>query len=105
MGSTTIKQRENIRKESGGNSFGDDEAYCHPISKSRTQELEERRKAKQYAGLDNDLKMIMNKTGYSIKGTYEHLPSGDVQTVSSNDLKQEKEYRNRKSRVSHYRLF
>ena len=89
MGS--IKQKEKINKNP------DDDIYCYPMMKTRKQELEDHRKQREFPGLDDDLKSILNKTGGKLIKSVEYLPTtGDSQTYSSDDLKKLNGYQNPK---------
>lgn len=99
MGS--IKQKEKINKESAG-TFGDNEAYVYPLMKSRKQELEDRRKNREYPGVDDELKSLMRNTKGTLVRSEEHVPSSAANTVSSEELKKEHQYRKDKSGTSYF---
>jgi hypothetical protein len=97
-----IKQKESIDEESSMES----EVYCRPIGKSRKQELEDRRRERDFASVA-DIKPLLDKYAgtSSLVDSVEHQPSGDVQTTSSEELKKEKErgkYTNRQSGNHYY---
>jgi hypothetical protein len=88
-----IKQKERINKESNN----DDDIYCVPLMKSRTQQLEERRRQRDMRYLD-DMKDIMIKRNYTVVKSEQYLPTSDMRTVSREELKKMHEYRNTKQR-------
>ena len=94
---STIKQKEKVSANSV-----DDDIYCHPVMKSRKQELEERRRQRDFASIA-DIKPILDKYGASsLVDSVEYQPSGDVNTTSSAELKKDAEYRNRKTGSSYH---
>jgi hypothetical protein len=90
MGS--IKQKEKINKNP------DDDIYCYPVWKSRTKELADRRREREFPGLDDDLHKLLAKSNATLVKSEEHLPTtsvNDKQTLSRQELDQQRESRNR----------
>lgn len=86
MGSS-IKQKEKINKNP------DDDIYCYPVWKTRTQKLADRRREREFPGLDDDLHKLLVKSNATLVRSEEHLPTtssvNDKQTLSRQDLDQQ----------------
>ena len=87
----SIKQKEKI------NENPDDAIYCYPVWKTRTQELADRRREREFPGLDDDLHSLLVKSNATLVKSEEHLPTSvnDKQTLSRQELDQQRESRNR----------
>lgn len=76
MGS--IKQKEKV----GVNV--NDEIYVRPITKTRTQEMQDRLKERQFGNYD-DLKDYLGRVGGHMVHQTETLPQGDIPTYDKNE--------------------
>jgi hypothetical protein len=94
----SVKQKEKVSANSV-----DDDIYCYPVMKSRQQEIEDRRRQRDFASLD-DIMPILDKYGgpSAVKNSVEHQPAGDTATTTSAELKKQREYTNRKTGNSYY---
>ena len=63
-----IKQKERINKE---DTSAEDDVYCVPLIKSRTQELQDRRRQKDMASIA-DIRSIVEPRGYNLIRSEEH---------------------------------
>lgn len=84
----TIKQKEKI------NENPDDEIFIMPVWKSRNQELDDRRRQREFPGSDDILPMV-EKVGGTLIKSEEHLPPGDKETLSKQEFDQRRESRNK----------
>jgi hypothetical protein len=88
MGSS-IKQKEKINKNPDG------DIYCYPVCKTRTQELADRRREREFPGLDDDLHKLLLKSNATLVKSEEHLPQGAKETCDKRELERQRESRNR----------
>jgi hypothetical protein len=73
-----IKQKEQV------NQNPDNDIFVKPLSKSRKEELAERRRQKGQASYD-DIKNMLQNVGGHIVASEEYLPPGDWQTYNKNE--------------------
>jgi hypothetical protein len=62
---------------------------------SRVERIREKRRALEFPGLDDDLRRTVSKVGGTIVKTEEHLPTGDKQTLTGDELNNMRESRNK----------
>jgi hypothetical protein len=82
MGS--IKQKENINKNP------DDEFFIMPVWKTRTQELADRMRQREFPGSDDILPML-EKVGGTLVKSEEYLPGAGKETMSNEESDKERE--------------
>jgi len=81
MGS--IKQKEKI------NENPDDEIFIIPVWKSRTQELADRIREREFPGSD-DIMPMLRKINATLVKSEEYLPTGDKKTFSKQRLDEQR---------------
>jgi hypothetical protein len=87
MGSS-IKQKEKISENSP-----DDDIHCLPVGKPRSEEQADRMRGNRFAGLDDDLKNILRRTGGTLVHSEEVIPVCDAETFTQEDLDMQKKRR------------
>ena len=67
----------------------DNDIYCYPVRKTRTQELADRRREREFPGSDHIMPML-RKINATLVKSEEYLPTADKETFSKQQLDEQR---------------
>jgi hypothetical protein len=88
-----VKLKSNIRKDKEGDDETEERIFAIAHTPTRREELERRRRDREFGNYDDIKPMLKNVGGYIVSQTT-HLPHGDKQTMSADELNRQREQRN-----------
>jgi hypothetical protein len=88
-----VKLKSNIRKDKEGDDETEEQIFAIAHTPTRREELEKRMRERNF-GDYSDIQLMLKNVGGTIVSQTTHLPQGDKETLTVDELNRQREQRN-----------